>query len=286
MSPTRIGSSGSAFERRLVGAARTEAPPEGAEARARAAIERSLAPAGASSASGTRWRSTHWPAVLKVVTLGAAIALGGVAVILAGRVARTRRTPVESPAVGGAAESPGIVGTIESPRLGGSVEGTGDTGAGVAAAASGDRPAVRSSPVATFAAPPRRRAVPPSASAATFAPRPSATAPSTNTRPDLATEIALVQQAKRALAEGDASVALGVLDVYDRTCPQGILAEEAGLVRVRALEARGDATAARALAARLLASDPQGVLAPQLRSISNGTNPPATSASGSSGKGL
>src|ERR1019366_8623118 len=88
--------------------------------------------------------------------------------------------------------------------------------------------------------------------------------------PALSVEIALVQQAARALASGDAAVALSLLDTYDRQCPHGALADEAGALRVQALARSGRAPEARALAQTLLDAHPHGVLAARLKGVLDG----------------
>jgi hypothetical protein len=88
--------------------------------------------------------------------------------------------------------------------------------------------------------------------------------------PSLSVEIALVQQAARALASGDAEVAMGLLDTYRRDCPRGVLAEEASALRVQALVQTGHAADAKALAQRLVAAHPDRVLASRLRGVLEG----------------
>jgi hypothetical protein len=90
----------------------------------------------------------------------------------------------------------------------------------------------------------------------------------------LAGEVALVQQAARALAGGEPAVALAVLEAYQGRYPSGVLREEAGLLRVQALAGSGDRERARALARRILDEDPHGVLAPRLRAaVGDGIGP-------------
>jgi outer membrane protein assembly factor BamD (BamD/ComL family) len=85
--------------------------------------------------------------------------------------------------------------------------------------------------------------------------------------PRLSGEVALVQQATRAFSGGETGVALAVLDAYRLQYPHGSLTEEAEVLRAQALAKAGDTTQAQALARRLLAADPNGVLAPRLRDL-------------------
>ncbi|HTB74017.1 MAG TPA: hypothetical protein VK762_12270 [Polyangiaceae bacterium] len=87
----------------------------------------------------------------------------------------------------------------------------------------------------------------------------------------LSVEITLVQDAARALASGDAAGALRVLDRYDRKWPHGALAEEAGALRVQALQRTDRAAEARTLARKLLDAHPHGVLAARLQRVLDGS---------------
>jgi hypothetical protein len=76
-----------------------------------------------------------------------------------------------------------------------------------------------------------------------------------------------VQAATRACAAGRPAEALDLLDAYALEFPHGVLAREAGLVRVKALAGAGNREAARDLARTLLDADPRGVLAAPLAAI-------------------
>jgi hypothetical protein len=93
--------------------------------------------------------------------------------------------------------------------------------------------------------------------------------PSSSAKPSLSAEVALIQQATRALASGEPDVAQRVLDAYDREFPDGLLHEEAGVLRAQALARSGDDAAARKLARKLLATHPGSVLAPSLRAMAD-----------------
>jgi hypothetical protein len=75
-------------------------------------------------------------------------------------------------------------------------------------------------------------------------------------RSTLAEELGLLERARASLAGGDAPGALGALDDLDRRFPRTQLRDEALLVRVRALEASGRHSEARARAHAFLEASP------------------------------
>lgn len=81
----------------------------------------------------------------------------------------------------------------------------------------------------------------------------------------LAAELADIDRARRALAQGDAAASLAALDAYDRA--PGVLRPEAVVLRAEALVRAGRTEEARALARRELASAPRGPQAARLRAI-------------------
>ncbi|HSY24433.1 MAG TPA: outer membrane protein assembly factor BamD [Polyangiaceae bacterium] len=87
----------------------------------------------------------------------------------------------------------------------------------------------------------------------------AATAPRGAQDADFAEQVRLVDRARALVAAGDASGALGTIDAYERRFPHGILAEEAALVRIQAMQARGDRAEAGSLARRFLAQYPESV---------------------------
>jgi hypothetical protein len=68
----------------------------------------------------------------------------------------------------------------------------------------------------------------------------------------LSEEVALLDRARGALAQGDGARALRALDVYDAACPAGALAPEARVLRVEALVKSGDRRRAAEVAAPML----------------------------------
>jgi hypothetical protein len=254
MIPPRLDQSGSAFDRRLVRAARAEAPRPGAEEAALA----SLGLLGGAMAAG-RARPVHSANSLtvgggaKALLAAIGIALG----VMATGWTLAHRTP--------AGHGPGTSATHPAP----------------VASPANPLPTAQRVPV-----PPSSMPVPPSIAATPVAPvlepasrqRPSTPdrkerRGSIKTSPaaaDLSVEAALVQRAAHSLAGGDARAALLALDEYGERCPHGALAQEAGLLRVRALVATGRSPEAAALAQQLRAADPRGFLARQFGAVLDG----------------
>lgn len=69
-------------------------------------------------------------------------------------------------------------------------------------------------------------------------------------------EAAALDRARAALAAGDASHALGILNAYDRSFPEGSLKLEAVCLRIQTLLRAGNHLAARNLAVRFLGEHP------------------------------
>jgi hypothetical protein len=80
-------------------------------------------------------------------------------------------------------------------------------------------------------------------------------------------EVAALDGARAALAGGDPSRTLGLLDQYQQAFPRGALRPEASYLRIQALSKSGQAGAARELAARFLASHPKSPHAAQLQAL-------------------
>lgn len=83
--------------------------------------------------------------------------------------------------------------------------------------------------------------------------------------PNVAGEIALLDEAQRALISGNPERALQLLDQHARAFPRGTLIEERTAARVIALCALGRATAARAESAAYLRRFPSSPLAERVR---------------------
>lgn len=83
--------------------------------------------------------------------------------------------------------------------------------------------------------------------------------------PDVAGEIALLNEAQRALASGQADRALQILDRHAREFPRGSLAEERAAARIIALCALGRVTAARVETAAFVRQSPESPLVERVR---------------------
>ena len=82
---------------------------------------------------------------------------------------------------------------------------------------------------------------------------------------DVPAQVALVDRGRALVAAGDTAGALRVVDEYARRFPRGALSEEAALLRIEAVYARGDRTATAALARRFRAEYPRSVHADKIR---------------------
>ncbi len=86
----------------------------------------------------------------------------------------------------------------------------------------------------------------------------------------LAGETALIDAARAALNGGDASRALKLLEQHGHEFAGGVLAQEAEILRIHALFARGDRASAADHARRFLARNPSSPHAERLRRIAEG----------------
>ena len=85
----------------------------------------------------------------------------------------------------------------------------------------------------------------------------------------LAEEVAILDEARRALAQGRGAEAIAVLDRYAREVPRGRLGHEAAFVRMQALVQTGNQAAADQLADQFLQANPGSPLAPRVRALRN-----------------
>lgn len=118
--------------------------------------------------------------------------------------------------------------------------------------------------VAPIAEPPPSNA--PAPTNAAFEPVPPAT-PTALADASLAAEIRLLDQARAALAAGQLDRASRLLDAHAADRPSSVLAQEAALLRVRLLLARGQRSAATELARRIIAQHPESAHVDSLRRL-------------------
>lgn len=215
------------LERELLRAAAEESPPPSARRRGLAALGLlSVAVPTAAAAAptpaagfGASWGSTALGGWSGIAKWGLVAVLGGAAA--GGAVALDRATRSEA-AVSAAAP--------RAPEVAPAAPATAPSGP---AAATEAPPPAASAPVATPARP--RPAAPP---------RDAAGAAS------IRDEIDRLDRARGALSRGAPDTALAVLAEYAARHPRGELREEAAVLRIEALRARGDQRAAAAAAAR------------------------------------
>jgi len=115
-------------------------------------------------------------------------------------------------------------------------------------------------------------APPPSATAesvasAAGAGRP-ASGPPLRMRSTLAAEVALLDEARRALAEAAPDAALRTLASYQRRFPSGLLATDAEVLTIEALGAKGEGKRARERAVRFLSRYPGDAHTERVRALS------------------
>ena len=80
-------------------------------------------------------------------------------------------------------------------------------------------------------------------------------------------ELEMIDSARSALARGDASLALSLLDAYAARFPKPHLRAESAVLRIEALVARGQGAAATRLGKEFLKREPNGPYARRVRSL-------------------
>jgi hypothetical protein len=88
-----------------------------------------------------------------------------------------------------------------------------------------------------------------------------------------AAEVTFLDGARRAIGDGDPPTALSILDDYMRHFPHGILAPEASVLRIEALVAAGDRSAALLAAQSFLQANPTSPYAQRIESLVGIPNP-------------
>jgi hypothetical protein len=256
-----VSSSDSEIEVLLLRAARESAPPGAKE---RAAV-------GAAS-------------VLSASTLGASKAAGAVAGKVAFGAKSVSLVPIKWAAVVGLVSLGAATGTValrvslpHPPTLPAS-------NAGVVQSAAPLDGHGRSSPKEPASAPDPLEAVPPplpsSAAPRTIAkatpPQWRATAPggrgSEVPGSTAAAELAVLDEARAAMADRDPARALAILESYGARFPRGVLGPEATVLRIEALLDAGDAAAAKRAAEAFLRASPESPYTQRIESILRRTN--------------
>ncbi len=235
MTPRRIVRNGNRFDRRLVLAARAEAPAPAAEESVLVALGLRVNSPVESTGAESLLRGKVLKSLL--AALAAACGAGGIVWSLAHPAAGPSGPVLVAPPLPAAAA----------------------TAPASSSSATGEEVAVKSAPYGSSMKQPvqvRRQAR-----------RASPRAPESPVACDLSVEIALVQRAAQSLAADDAGAAVRELEAYRARCPRGVLTEEAGLLRARALVAQGRTSEATALARTLLDANPHGILAGPLRAL-------------------
>lgn len=93
--------------------------------------------------------------------------------------------------------------------------------------------------------------------------------PPARTNASLAAEIQLLDRARGALSAGDTARAGALLDAYSSSQPGSVLAQEAAVLRVRLLLARGKRAEASALARRIIQAHPKSSHVDSLRRLAH-----------------
>jgi TolA-binding protein len=131
-------------------------------------------------------------------------------------------------------------------------------------------------PVATVAAkapaPVRAAPAPEAPAVEEAAPEPPAAAPerakSAPAEADSLTgELALLEEARRALSAKNYGLALKTLDTYSRSFPRRKMGSEATVLRIETLAAKGDDAQAREIGKAFLRSSPRSPYAKRVRSL-------------------
>lgn len=88
--------------------------------------------------------------------------------------------------------------------------------------------------------------------------------PRAATPPPLHDELRLLERTRVALAQGRPDLAMSLLSLYERRHPAGQLRQEATVLRVQALDARGQSQKANALAEDFVEKNPHSAHAPRV----------------------
>jgi hypothetical protein len=269
----------SELEGLLLRAGRVEPPPASREKAFIAASSALAATLAAGGGAASRWSAASpkasWIATVKwlaVVALAAAGAAG--MVVVRDRTHDSSRSPApkrESPIPAADFVEP-------SPNSGSPAERPPPP----AEPAAAEPPAALATPTAPAAqsAPThgRVRAAPaaPAAPAlvATSRPAPLASSRASDAGgSNVAAELAMLDDVRRAIAKNELVRALSILDEYQARFPHGTLAAEATILRIATLVRTGDGAGAKRLADAFLATHPDTLYVSRVRSLLGASNP-------------
>jgi hypothetical protein len=275
----RLLDDGTEFEREILASARLDAGSE--RGRRRAAIAMSAAVVSATTATATSAVGATAGAGLGAMSTGVAVKWVGIAVValsVAGASARvaSKVPSARSPAAPASSVQNGAPSApVATPPLA-------PAAMPPAAQAATPPPAVPpdSTPVvvatSTQPAPAHPRPVTPLVASAMAPPAQPpaeeivATSPPTEPdvrAPDVRAEVSALGEARSALTRFDARKALERLEAYSREFPDGLLADEATILRIDALVQQREHAAAAALSRRYLDAHPRSPYATHLRSV-------------------
>lgn len=88
--------------------------------------------------------------------------------------------------------------------------------------------------------------------------------------PGIQEQIALIDRARGAVAAHQPAAAMAALDEYRRRFPAGVLAQEAALLRIETLAARGDKANAARLGRQFLERYPRSAMAARVKELTGG----------------
>ncbi|AKV03305.1 hypothetical protein AKJ09_09968 [Labilithrix luteola] len=247
-----------------------DVPSAGARDRLLATFD--LAPADAGTKQGSSPQAVFGGRYAQVV--GLALAIGATAAVVS--VGLRDRNPSHTPE----ADTVAAIANVEGTTSPASTESVGHPPAEPARSAPVSPLAVSAPPVTHERADtrPENRARP---TARLTPAAPVAQAPEDARGSSLGREVARVTAARSALAAGDVSRTLALLDSYDAEFPAGTLAIEASVLRIEALARSGRRDEARRLGDQFLAQHPRGAFARrvesslELASPENHESPPA-----------
>jgi hypothetical protein len=250
--PTRLLTKDGGLERSLLRAWQTRQPSDAARRRTLSAIEAGAVLAvGAAAATVAPKAVAATSPLVKWAGLAAGVLATAGAVGYAGYHGRSvahTTAEIGAPEVAGA--SPRAAARVEPQHL----------AEPVASALDETPPAVAPSPAPV----PRVGAVAPAPAPAVQQAKAVSPAPAASS---LLEEVALLDDARRALGAGDAARASALVDGYEARFPAGSLVEEAAEVRIEALYRAGKRAQAGDLAAKFLAAHPSSIHARVIRSL-------------------